>query len=170
MVEGLLRQGFADIGADVAVTSAGARLAGNAVDPHAVAALAATDVDICTHVPRRLDRQLLAEEGQDLVVTLTREHLRTVVTLRREAWPRTFTLRELVRRGAAADPADDLATWLAGVGEGRTTSSLLGDDDRDDVADPYGLGPAAVRATAEELGRLCAQLVAMAPWPRLTVR
>lgn len=166
MVEGFLRTRFATIGADVAVTSAGARLAGAAVDPHAVAALAAQRVDIADHVPRRMDRELLGAEGRDLIVTLTREHLRTVVTLRRDTWPRTFTLRELVRRGAEAEPAADLATWLAGVGEGRTTASLLGDDDRDDVADPYGLGAAAVRATADELDVLCAQVVAMAPWPR----
>jgi protein-tyrosine phosphatase len=59
------------------------------------------------------------------------------------AWPQTFTLKELVRRGndtGPRRPSEDLAMWLARVGDGRVQSEPLSDADVDDVDDSMG-GP-----------------------------
>ncbi len=93
---------------------------------------------------------------------MAREHVREVVVLRPELYSRTFTLKELVRRGgelgprAAAQPVDG---WLRAAHQGRTPVQLMGSSDLDDVADPVGRGPAVYDATARELvvlvDRLC---------------
>lgn len=168
MGEGLLRARLAEIGADVTITSAGTREAGLPVDPNAVAALAPLGVDISSHRPRQLTRDLIETEGADLVITMTREHLRTVATMGRTLFHRTFTLPELVRRATAAgrDLPNDLRGWVEAVGDGRKPSQMMTPDPADDVADPYGEGAAAVRRTGEEIDRLVRALVLLAPWPR----
>ncbi len=90
-------------GLDVTVTSAGTRSVSLSVDVEAVHAMGQRGVDISGHVPRQLDRAILDHEGADLIVTMTREHLRTVATSGRMTFPRTFTLREVVRRASSYD-------------------------------------------------------------------
>ena len=79
-------------------------------------------------------------------------------------FPRTFTLKELVRRGERCGPrrtAQPLDEWLAEVADGRTTSELLGDDPGDDVADPIGMPDAEFERTAVELEGLIERLVGL---------
>lgn len=168
MAEGLLRQHFDRIGADVVVTSAGTRGGQLPVDPEAVAALQSLGVDIRPHQSRAINRQLLDTDGADLIVTMTRDHLRTIATMGRTLFHRTFTLPELARRStdSSRDMPTDLAGWIEALGEGRKPSLLLGADPIDDVSDPYGQGAAEVRRTAAELDRLVQTIVKLAPWPR----
>ena len=180
MAEGLLRHHLATIGADVAVTSAGTRGPGHpplSVDRHAVTALAEFGVEIAGHQPRRLTRELIDGAGADLIITMTRGHLRDVATTVRTAFARTFTLRELARRagtarrslptGLGAADVSELSGWVLGLGFGRRPADLLGDEPSDDIADPYGLSLADVRLTATDLDRLTRSIAAMSPWPRL---
>ena len=77
------------------------------------------------------------------------------------AWPRSFTIRELVRRGDQAGrrpPGEDLAGWLARVHAGRSRQDLLGDSAEDDIADPIGGPLSGYQRTAEELRRLAVAL------------
>lgn len=156
MGEGLLRHHLGSAGADVVVTSAGTHASGLPVDPSAVAALRGFDLDISAHVPRRLDTPLIRADGADLVITMTRAHLRHVAVSERSAFARSFTLLELARRiersGAPREPG--LAAWASHLAAGRRAADLLGDDPLDDLADPYGSGDAAVRRTADEIDRL----------------
>ncbi|MGH3851753.1 MAG: hypothetical protein ACRDRT_19040, partial [Pseudonocardiaceae bacterium] len=79
--------------------------------------------------------------GADLVVCMAREHVREAVVVAREAWPRIFTLKELVRRGSAVgprQPGQKVADWLLAAHDGRTTADLMGASAVDDVADPIG--------------------------------
>ena len=80
----------------------------------------------------------------DLILGMAREHVRHAAVLLPEAWPRAFTLRELLRRGqqAGAPRPRRAARRLAGPGRGRDRSrrDLLGRGPADDVADPTG-GP-----------------------------
>ena len=75
--------------------------------------MAARGLDITGHRSRRITPDLLA--GPDLIVGMAREHVREAVVLRPELYARTFTLKELVRRGsevgrpARREPIDD---WL----------------------------------------------------------
>ena len=100
---------------------------------------------------RRLDRDLI--RGADLVLPLAREHLREVVVAVPDAFARTFTPKELVRRAAAAGgrrPDEALDAFLARLHEGRRHQELLRNDPVDDVLDPIG-GPRSgyVRAATE---------------------
>jgi protein-tyrosine phosphatase len=130
-------------------------LIGRGIDP------AAVDV----FRSRELTRESI--ETTDLVVGLAREHVREVVVRVPPAWERTFTLKELVRRGEDAGPrgaAEPLPTWLARAAEGRQRSDLLGSSIGDDVVDPIGGSPSDFDRTAAEIERLCTSLAALL-WP-----
>ena len=74
---------------------------------------------------------------------MTRDHLRYAAVTEPGAWPRTFTLKELIRRGeriGPRPPGEPLSRWLSRAHAGRERTSLLGDSLDDDVADPAG-GP-----------------------------
>ena len=96
---------------------------------------------------------------------MAREHLRYAVVALPGAWPRAFTLKELVRRGQQIGPrlaGESLAGWLRRAHEGRDRSALLGESADDDVADPSGGPPQACTVTAEQLDQLLARLVELA--------
>lgn len=162
MGEGLLRHHLGQAGADVVVSSAGTHASGLPVDPSAVSALHRLGVDISAHTPRRLDRDVVRTDGADLVIAMTRAHLRQVAVTDRTAFARSFTLLELVRRIERSGPPREpgLAAWVAHLGEGRRVGDLMGDDPLDDVADPYGQGDAMVRRTAEDIDALSASVAA----------
>ena len=99
-------------------------------------------IDVSDHRPRVLNRDILAGDGADLVLTMTRAHLPDVVGLDAAAWPRTFTLKELARRANSYEPpstVEGFSGWLARMAEGRLARDMLHGDPFDDVADPYGL-------------------------------
>lgn len=94
-----------------------------------------------------------------------RRHLRSAVATDPGVWSRTFTLKELTRRAhavGARKPGESLAGWLDRVHHGRERSALLGDDPRDDVADPIGGPEHLYEATASELAGLIDELVDLA--------
>jgi protein-tyrosine-phosphatase len=120
-------------------------------------------IDVGQHRSRRLDRDSLAD--RDLVIGLERRHVREAVVLEPEVWSRSFTLKELVRRGEAIGPrrADEpLEEWLARAHFGREHRDLLGASPDDDVADPHGGTPAEHERTAVELDDLIDRLVTLA--------
>jgi protein-tyrosine phosphatase len=138
---------------------------GQAPPPQVLAAMAGHGLDLGGHRGRQVTGADLARAG--LVVAMGREHLRQAVVVAPDAWPRTFTLRELVRRAGQAGarpPGEPLARWLARLHDGRSRLALLGGDPDDDVADPTGGPSAGYRATAAQLRRLTADLAALA-WP-----
>ncbi len=122
--------------------------------------MAAQGLDLERHRSRAFTAEHLA--GADLVLAMARRHVREAVLALPEAWPRTFTLKELVRRGEEAArrrPDQSLGGWLARVHAGRRTSDLLGDDPTDDVEDPIGAPDRIYDATAAELDDLVSRLV-----------
>jgi protein-tyrosine-phosphatase len=77
------------------------------------------------------------------------------------AWPRAFTLKELVRRGQRIGPrmtGEPLADWVARASDGRDHRDLLGSSAEDDVADPFGGSASDFEATAVLLDQLTADL------------
>jgi len=123
-------------------------------------------VDVSDHRSRRLELGTMS--NVDLVVGMERKHVREAVVLRPQAWPRSFTLRELVRRGDAIGPrrgAETLEAWLARAHLGRSPNAYLSEHrGDDDVADPMGLPYDAYAETATELEGLIERLVDLA-WP-----
>lgn len=138
----LLSGRLAACGAPVQVRSAGTTGLDALPPAEVIAVLAARGHDIAGHRSRTVSPADLA--GADLILGMAREHVRHAVVLLPAAWPRTFTLRELIRRGqqiGPRPPGEPLAAWLTRAGHGRDRRDLLGSSDEDDVADPYG-GPA----------------------------
>jgi protein-tyrosine phosphatase len=155
MAEGLLSNRLETLGLPTRVHSAGLLAGGSPAAPEAVAALAARGIDISAHRSRRLSAPLVNEA--DLVLGLAREHVRQAVLAEPEAWPRSFTLKELVRRSELVGPwasGQSLEEWLFKVAGDRTHSDMLGESSADDVDDPIGGPPSAYEATAADLSEL----------------
>ena len=125
----------------------------------AVAALAGYGLDISGHRSRRVTAVDLGRA--DLVLGMSRAHVRRTVVIAPDTWPRAFTLKEVVRRGeeiGPVKPGEPLADWLGRVHEGRDRAALLGDSPADDVADPMGGPPQAFADTAALLDDLAGRL------------
>lgn len=135
---------------------------GQPPSPEVISALGAYDLDLSGHRSRRVTPGDLAQA--DLVLGMSREHVRHAVVTAPDTWPRAFTLKELVRRGEQAGsraPGEPLADWLAKVHEGRERGALLGDSPVDDVADPMGGPPRAYADTAALLDGLMGRLAGL---------
>jgi protein-tyrosine phosphatase len=116
------------------------------------------DLDLSAHRSRRLTADDIGRA--DLVIGMELKHVREVVALVPAAWPRTFTLLELARRGAAVGPRDgeSVAAWLDRVHEGRDPGDLLGKSAVDDIDDPSGAPIGDHEDVARELERLVEQV------------
>lgn len=168
MVEAFLGRRLAGLGVKATVSSAGRLWEGAPATSESLAALAALGLDASAHRSRVLTPAMAG--AADLVLGLAREHVRHAVALDAGLWPRTFTLKELVRRGEAVgarSPGQPFDEWLAKVHAGRDRADLLGGSRDDDVADPYGHGAPVFHRTAAELDELTARLVDLA-WAHAT--
>lgn len=148
-----------DLGIPATVSSAGTLADGRGPTPDAVAALAEHGLSMPDRPSRRVTPAML--ESSDLVVGMARDHVREVALLSPAVYPRTFTLKELVRRGGEIGPRRDapLPAWLALVRHGRTSNAHLGASSADDVEDPIGKRPAVYERVSDELANLVDQLV-----------
>ncbi|MGO9857661.1 MAG: hypothetical protein ACLPYY_21800, partial [Acidimicrobiales bacterium] len=137
-----LRQQLGDAGSEVTVHSAGT-MEVDAGPPRALLLEGRTlGIDLADHVPRTVDSDMI--RAADLVVGLTREHLRETVVAVPPSFPKTFTLREIVRRGLDTGPrgaSEDLAAWIDRLHDGRLVADLMGESPDDDVMDPMGGTP-----------------------------
>ncbi len=155
---------------EAVVASAGTHAGTQQSDPEAVKAMHERGLDITNYTPRLLDRAIVIEDGADLVVAMTRAHLRAVAVMGPGVFRRSFTAKELARRTHRVmfEPGLDeptFAAWLDAVGEGRLARDLMGDDPGDDVADPFGESLDAHRRTADELDTLMADIArSIAKW------
>jgi protein-tyrosine phosphatase len=160
MTEALLARRLTAAGVAGWVHSAGTLSQGEPPPPETIAAMAGYGLDVTRHRSRLL---AAAELGTaDLVLAMAREHVRQAVVTEPAAWPRTFTLKELLRRGQQAGrrmPGEPLADWLARIQSGRDRAALLGDSPNDDVADPMGGAAHAYVTTATLLDELVGALI-----------
>jgi protein-tyrosine phosphatase len=161
MASGFLRAGVRPAGLDALVASAGTHATpGRPAEPYAVAAMEEYGVDISSHTAHLLNGADLRDA--ELVITMARSHLLHVVAERPDAFARTFTFKELVRRGVNQGPRqgdEPLAVWLARLNQDRRPADLLGESPLDDVDDPIGQSRRAFRRTADELDRYCSALL-----------
>ena len=151
---------------DVPVSSAGMLDGGRPALPEVMSEMGARGLDVSGHRSRAVQAADLAEAG--LVLGMARENLRHAVVIAPEAWPRAFTLKELVRRAEDIGPrraGEPLASWLPRMHAGRDRMSLLGATDEDDVADPAGGPPHGYAQTAAVLDQLVDRLAELG-WGR----
>jgi protein-tyrosine phosphatase len=166
----LLRQQLCDAGgAEVTVHSAGT-VGADVGPPRPLVEEGRTfGIDLTAHVPRTVDPAMI--QAADLVVGLTREHVRETVIAVPSSFPRTFTLREIIRRGrhtGARGAAEDLGAWLARLHDGRLRADLMGESPNDDVMDPMGGTPDDYRRMLTEVAALTRTLRNLA-WPIATL-
>ena len=156
MAAALLVRRLAALGVTVPVRSAGMMRSGDPPHPEVISVMASYGIEIAAHRSRIVSAADLASAS--MVLAMARDNLRHAAITEPGAWPRAFTLKELVRRGeqiGPRPPGEPLSGWLSRVHAGRERTSLLGDSLDDDVADPAG-GP--LRAYADTAG-LLGQLV-----------
>lgn len=145
------------------VQSAGLLSGGSPASEHSVDLLRDRGLDISGHRSQKLTPELL--RGANLVVGMAREHVREAVVTAPDVFPRTFTLKELVRRAEAVGPRQEHETldqWLAQVHGGRSPRDLMGVSQQDDVKDPIGLPRGAYVTMVTELDDLIERLVWLA--------
>lgn len=164
VAERLFARHLSAAGRDAIVRSAGTWGGRQPVSSYTMRASKAIGIDLSDHRSRQLTAALVATEGADLVVAMTRQHLREVVALDPEAWPRTFTLKQLARR-ARVVPAEigGFAAWRQACAAGRRTADLMSPSPDDDIDDPYG-GPFSTHGLmVAEIDALVADIVRRLP-------
>ena len=156
-------------GREWVVASAGTSEYRGAPEPDTLVAAARLNLDLTSHQSRRLTAADVA--AADLIVTMTRTHVREIVAGEPTAWPKTFTLKELVRRAIAAPPPNgDFETWRHSVAADRRAADLMQSSSDDDIADPYRRGASANDARVSDLDALTDELISWGPWHRHPTR
>jgi protein-tyrosine phosphatase len=164
-----LRRQLGGTGFEVMVHSAGTVEVGVGTPPALLLQGRALGIDLAGHVPRMIDPSMI--RAADLVVSLTRQNLRETVIAAPSSWPRTFTLREIVRRGVRTGPrgpAEDLGAWLTRLHDGRRHTDLMGESPEDDIMDPMG-------GTADDYRRMLTDVLGLTEalcnlaWPITTL-
>jgi protein-tyrosine phosphatase len=146
------------------VLSAGLSEGGREVSDGTMRVLGERGIDVRDHRSYRVDQALTVEA--DLVLTMEHWHVQEIAVFAPDAWPRTFTLRELVRRGMKIGPRrtdESVPEWVTRAHSGRRPQDLTGAWS-DDIDDPYGRSDRTFRRTASELDDLLRQLVSLV-WP-----
>jgi protein-tyrosine phosphatase len=161
MAEAFLRRDLAALGVEAVVSSAGTLRDGMAAAEEVVELMGKRGIDVELHRSRRLAPDMLA--SADLVIGMTRDHVREAALLDFDCFARSFTLKEIVRRGQTVGPrrADEpLEAWLKRAGEGREPRDYLFAED-DDIDDPMGRRFSVFKRTAIEIESLTTALVAL---------
>ena len=160
MAEAILRRRLEERGVPARVHSAGRLRGGKPTTVDGFEAMQRLGYDIAAHRSTRVTPAMI--EGADLVLGMARDHVVHAVELVPDALPRTFTLKELTRRGSTVGPrppGEPLAKWLARVHATRGPTDLLRAEPADDVPDPIGLPAVRYRAVAAEIDEQLARLV-----------
>lgn len=160
MAAALLDVALADLGQSVTVASAGLLEGGRPVTPEVVKVMTPFGADMTAHRSTHLTESAIEEA--DLILAMERRHGREVALLVPSAWSRTFTLKDLIRRGEEVGPRqpdESVDDWLEAVGRGRERSALTGRAAEDEVADPIGGRIGQYRSAAAELSDLVNRLV-----------
>jgi len=159
MLEVMLDAALRARGVTAHVRSAGVWEDGHPASAHSVSEAAARGLALGSHRSQVLDPEVVGRA--DLIVALARRHVRDVAGLVPGVFPRTFTLKELVREGTRVGPIrreESLPDWLAEVGRDRVAPTYLRPDPADDVADPVGGTRSQYARTARELDLLASAL------------
>ena len=123
-------------------------------------AAATLRVDLTAHRSTRLHASQV--RAANLVIGMERRHVQEAVLRDPSAFTRSFTLKELVRRGRAIGRRgyrETLAEWTTRVSAGRRPVDLLGASREDDIADPTSNPLVEHESTALEINELVATTV-----------
>lgn len=159
MAEVLLARHLAEAGVDAAVESVGTIEGGQPATDHGVRAMKSRGLDTSTHISRQVTVNDV--DAAHLVLVMAGEHVVTITALVKDAFDKTFAIKDFARRGSTVDSsvgAGNLQALLAELGANRSRSELLRHDPDGDVADPIGRGRRVFDRTAGELDTLTQQV------------
>jgi protein-tyrosine phosphatase len=165
----MLKARLQERGAGVVVDSAGLSVEEPGPNESLVRSAAEWNLDLSDHRPRVL--AVDDTRSASLIVTMEHHQVSEVVMLDPDAWPRTFTLREAVRRAdttGSRSNQESFAEWVARLHYGRSRLGLVGAW-HDDVSDPAGQPSSELERTVGELDVLTSRLTDAA-WPRTRIR
>jgi protein-tyrosine phosphatase len=164
MAEAFLRRDLDLRGIPATISSAGTLRDGMAAAEEVVELMDKRGIDVQLHRSRRLSHDMLA--SADLIIGMTRDHVREGALMDFDCFARSFTLKEIVRRGTTIGPRrpdESFEAWLKRVGEGREPRDYLFAED-DDIEDPMGRRFSVFKRAATEIEGLTTALVGLA-WP-----
>jgi protein-tyrosine phosphatase len=169
MAAALFAEQIENLSDPVEVSSAGilasGGMAGQGVPEEVLEVMAPYRIDLRAHRSQGLTRPMV--EDADLIIGMGRRHVQESVLIDPPSWPKSFMLKELVRRGGQLGPRrpdQGFHSWIDSAHGDRTRQGLVRRSSVDEVDDPYGRSLADYRATATELADLTTQL-ALLLWP-----
>lgn len=155
----LLEKRLGPVDTGLSIASVGLKFTGEPTPETGVSVMAERGIDLAPHRSVAVTTETVAEA--DLILGMTREHVRDVVGISPAAWPKTFTLKDFVRRADKVGPPrrhQRLSDWLETVGEGRDPRDVLGADPEDEVPDPYGQRAKVWERVVDELDDLVSKI------------
>lgn len=141
----------------IAVSSAGFMQEGRQVPQEVLKVMGKRGLDLNHHLSSHVQGALVP--APDLIITMSRQHIRSLAGVAQELIPRTFTLKEFVRRAGAAPhrgPGETLGAYAERLSRGRQLRSLATGGE-EDVEDPIGKRLPAYERCARELQDLTEQ-------------
>lgn len=136
----------------ISVFSAGtAAREGDPATPEAIQALGERGVDLRGHRARQVTAAMIA--AADLVLTMTAAHKQALLKISPETAGKVFTIKEFARGRREAAPVQVVTPNPGDPGDSGEAGDTRDARDSLDLPDPYGLGLAVYRATADELER-----------------
>ncbi|GAB3392713.1 low molecular weight protein arginine phosphatase [Humibacter soli] len=151
MAEVIARRRFS--GLPFVFASAGLIEGGRSMPPNGVMVAREWGYDTSSHISKRADTRALG--GWDVILTMTRQHVRELVAADSELWPRVFTLPQFVRWLDDHPPRRhvSLRGWIEQEAADRPRSDMIGSSSDDDIADPVDEPPEAWHDLVAELTR-----------------
>ncbi|PFG30434.1 Wzz/FepE/Etk N-terminal domain-containing protein [Paramicrobacterium agarici] len=124
-------------GSALDIDSAGTEATGRGASQTAALHAAAAGLDLSSHTSTQVDPASLTE--YDLILTLTREHARTLLASTSDIAPRLFTVRQFAQwiDGHERPSGVSLGSWLDDESD-QSALDFLGDNPEDDIDDPTG--------------------------------
>ena len=150
---------------DVTVTSAGLLDEGWEPTAEALKVMQDRNLDMSEHRSSLLTNSV--DEPADIIIGMSKRHVREAVELDPKLFNRTFTLKELVRRAEQEGPrqrGERMEYYLERVGAGRKPWELAGDSSKDDIADPIGKPLSTYEKCATEIEGLVRKMAGYL-WP-----
>lgn len=158
----LLADRLAHRGIGVILETAGFREGGLPPTDETVRLLAKRGIDVSHHQSQPIDADVV--NRADIVLTAERQHVVDIASRWPDAFPRTFTLPELVTRAERIGPRAGvpLAEWLRLVNDGRPVGvGYLNSTDVLEIDDPTGRAPSVWRSCFDEVDGLARRLSAV---------
>ena len=133
------------------IASGGLLKSGYPVPRNGLTVASEIGLDLETYRSKRLNLSDLG--GWDVILTMTREHVRELVAADPTLWPRVFTIKQF-RRWIQKHPPSrraKLGAWIDMAAAERSRYDMVGSDPDDEIEDPLHSPPEAWRTLAAVL-------------------